>query len=81
MALDPNLDVIGAADQKRAQMHALSNLARRVAVLEQGRPTVQVVSGAPTTDPREGTLVADNAGSRLGVYLPSLSGWRFTGVA
>jgi len=80
MALDPRLALVGAADPDRAGGQLLSDLGRRVTALEQARPTVQVLAGTPTTSPREGTLVADNSGSRLGVYLPALSGWRFTTV-
>ena len=56
------------------QADRIAALERRLAALENGAPTIQVGSGAPTTAPRDGTPYLDNVGHVL--YVRSGGTWR-----
>lgn len=74
MPLDPALGIPTAPDQRTAER--LGDLERRLRALENGRPTIQVGAGAPSTSPRDGTPYGDSTNVRL--WLRVGGAWHYT---
>lgn len=80
MPVDP---AIVMTDPAAKQAAAVADLDRRVRQLERGQRGTQVITGSPsTTSVEAGTPVVDDgapSGSiRLGLYVPSRGGWKYT---
>jgi hypothetical protein len=77
VSIDPALPFfIGDGSDNRRLTAAIIDHQRRLAVLERGNPVIQVISGAPTSSPREGAPIADKTAARLYLYLNGV--WRYT---
>lgn len=73
MPIDPAAPLPTTPDARRADK--LAELERRVAALERAHPVIQVLPGAPTTAPRDGTPAVDSSAVRLWVRVNG--GWHF----
>lgn len=73
MPIDPAAPQPITPDARRADK--LADLDRRVAALERAHPVIQVLPGAPTTAPRDGTPAVDSSAVRLWVRVNG--GWHF----
>lgn len=76
MPIDPASPQPMDGDSRRSDK--LAELERRVATLERAHPVIQVLAGAPTTTPRDGTPAVDSAAVRLWVRVGGV--WRFAAL-
>ncbi len=72
MPIDPAQGFGLTPEQRMAER--LAALERRIAALENGAPTIQAGTGAPTSSPRDGTAYIDTAANTL--YIRSGGAWR-----
>jgi hypothetical protein len=77
MALDPRIALANQANQERRENQRLADIERRLMSLERQTSVVQVTSGAPSAQPKEGTLAADTA-PRLWVRIGGA--WHYVGL-
>jgi hypothetical protein len=79
MPIEAHFDVISrnGAVQDRLSTR-IADLDRRLKAVETSRPGVQVVSGTPTSAPRNGTLAGDSSAVKLWLFINN--GWHFTAL-
>lgn len=77
MPLDPSLLIVQNADPQRNG--ELADIRRRLTALEQARPTIQQLTGTPTTTPRDGTPAVDTTSTGK-LWLRVNGVWRFTAL-
>jgi len=76
MPIDPAAPQPTTPDGRRADK--LSELERRVAALERAHPVMQVLAGAPSSAPRDGTPAVDSGAVRLWIRVGGV--WRFVAL-
>lgn len=82
-AEDPTLGLLdlARAGARGGYLARITALERRIRILEQASPVIQVVSGtpAPAQTPREGTPFADRTNNKLGLWINGA--WKSVTVA